>query len=83
MREDKLGNWDRNSSPYHPGEMIVQERAGARNFAERAGRRVIRDHMPEQHRTFFAMLPYVFLGSLDGHGRPWASVLFGTPGFLQ
>ena len=36
MREDKLGNWDRNSSPYHPGEMIVQERAGARDFAERA-----------------------------------------------
>lgn len=75
--------WGRESSPYHPGEMAVQERAGTRAFAERAGRQVIRDHMPEQHRTFYAMLPYVFMGSLNQQGRPWASVLSGAAGFLQ
>ena len=75
--------WRRESSPYHPGETAVQERAGARAFAERIGRQVIRDHMPEQHRAFFGMLPYVFMSSLDRQGRPWASVLSGAPGFLR
>ena len=77
------GGWGRTSSPYHSGEMAVQERAGARAFAERAGRQVIREYMPEQHRAFFATLPYVFMGCLDGQGRPWASVLSGPPGFLR
>ena len=80
---DTSSGWGRESSPYHPGEMAVQERAGTRAFAERAGRQVIRDAMPEQHRAFFAMLPYVFMGSIDRQGRPWASVLSGAPGFLQ
>ncbi len=80
---DSSSGWGRISSPYHPGEMAVQERAGARAFAERAGRQVIREYMPEQHRAFFAMLPYVFMGSLDERGRPWASVLSGSPGFLR
>ena len=82
MQDDASG-WGRESSPYHPGEMAVQERAGARALAERVGRRVIRDHLTEQHRAFFATLPYVFMGCLDGQGRPWASVLSGAAGFLQ
>ena len=80
---DTPSGWGRESSPYHPGEMAVQERAGARAFAERVGRQVIRDSMPEQHRAFYATLPYVFMGSLDHRGRPWASVLSGAAGFLQ
>ncbi len=75
--------WGRESSPYHPGEMAVQERAGARDFAERAGRQVIRDHMPDQHRAFFATLSYAFMGNLDEQDRPWASVLSGPVGFLR
>lgn len=47
------------------------------------GPRVIRDHMPDQHRTFFASLPFLLIGGRDGHGQPWASVLSGQPGFLQ
>ena len=80
---DTANGWGRETSPYHPGEMAVQERAGARAFAERAGRQVIRDHMPAQHRAFYAALPYVFMGSLDQRGRPWASVLSGDAGFLR
>ncbi len=80
---DDASGWGRDSSPYHPGEMAVQERAGARLIAERVGRRVIRDHMTEQHRAFFAALPYVFMGSLDRQGRPWATILSGAPGFLR
>ena len=80
---DGAGGWGRESSPYHPGEMAVQERAGARLLAERVGRRVIRDYMTEQHRAFFAALPYVFMGSLDRQGRPWATLLSGPAGFLR
>ena len=80
---DDASGWGRESSPYHPGEMAVQERAGSRVLAERVGRRVIRDHLTEQHRAFLAALPYVFMGSLDRQGRPWATLLSGQAGFLH
>ncbi|AGP40313.1 pyridoxamine 5'-phosphate oxidase family protein [Sorangium cellulosum] len=77
-----LPGWPGDGSPYHPGEMAVQERAGARERAEKAGRRIIRDFMPDQHRELFAKLPSLLVGSLDARGRPWASLLVGRPGFI-
>ncbi len=77
-----LAGWTRTESPFHAGEQAAQARAGARDTAERVGRG-IRDVMPDQHRRFFAELPYLFIGSLDRAGRPWASILFGAPGFVQ
>lgn len=71
------------ASPYHAGEQALQTRAGVRERAERAGRRVIRDFMPDQHRELFETLPYVVIGSLDGEDRPWASILVGRPGFMR
>jgi predicted pyridoxine 5'-phosphate oxidase superfamily flavin-nucleotide-binding protein len=70
-------------SPFHAGEQALQARVGRRDTSERAGRLMFRDFMPDEHREFFAALPLVFVGSLDGAGRPWASVLFGAPGFLS
>jgi predicted pyridoxine 5'-phosphate oxidase superfamily flavin-nucleotide-binding protein len=70
-------------SPFHDGERAVQERAGVRDRIERLGGRMIRDFMPEQHRLFFEEQPFVVAGSLDGEGRPWASVLTGLPGFVS
>ena len=70
-------------APYHAGERAVQTRAGVRERAERAGLRMIRDFMPEQHRALFATLPYVIVGSLDAADRPWASILTGAPGFMR
>ncbi len=70
-------------SPYHAGERAMQERAGVREHAERAGRRMIRDFMPDQHRELFEKLPYVIVGSLDAKDRPWASILAGRPGFMR
>lgn len=78
-----LPGWDRDASPYHAGEQAVQTRAGAREMAERVGRKVIRSFMPDQHREFFLELPFVILGSLDAEGRPWASILVGPPGFVK
>ncbi|WP_068826011.1 pyridoxamine 5'-phosphate oxidase family protein [Pseudomonas sp. BMS12] len=70
-------------SPFHPGEQYIQNRLGVRAKLEEIGRRVIRDHMPEQHREFFAKLPWLLVGSLDTNGQPHASVLWGTSGFVQ
>ncbi|XXX74751.1 pyridoxamine 5'-phosphate oxidase family protein [Sorangium sp. So ce134] len=77
-----LPGWPGEGSPYHAGEMAVQERAGARERAEKAGRRIIRDFMPEQHRELFARLPFLLVGGLDAQRRPWASLLVGRPGFI-
>jgi predicted pyridoxine 5'-phosphate oxidase superfamily flavin-nucleotide-binding protein len=75
--------WDRTDSPFHAGELAIQERLGVRERLDRQGRRVIRPVLTEQHRDFFALLPYVLVGSVDGGGAPWASILVGAPGFLS
>ncbi|KAA1183066.1 2Fe-2S iron-sulfur cluster binding domain-containing protein [Rhizobium tropici] len=68
--------------PYHAGEIEVQIRAGGREAAQLGARRSIRGEMLDRHRAFFASLPYVFIGTADDKGRPWASVLAGPPGFM-
>ena len=68
-------------SPFHPGEQQIQSRLGMRDKLEDIGRRMIRDHMPEQHREFFALLPWLLVGSRDADAQPQASVLWGAPGF--
>jgi hypothetical protein len=71
------------TSPFHPGEQAIQTRTGTRERSEKIGQRAIRDHLPDQHREFYAQLPYVFLGALDHGGQPWASMLIGRPGFMS
>lgn len=70
-------------SPFHAGEQRLQSLLGVREQMERFGRMVIRDHMPDQHRDFYAQLPFVFIGHADARGWPWASILHGEPGFLS
>ncbi len=70
-------------SPFHPGEQQVQERLGVRDRIEPFARRAVRDHMPDQHREFYAQLPFVLIGSVDDQGRPWASLVAKTPGFMS
>lgn len=69
-------------SPWHAGEQAMQSRVGVRDRMEMAGRRVLRDFMPEQHREFFTQLPTLLVGSLDAERRPWASIMVGRPGFI-
>ncbi|MDX2322395.1 MAG: pyridoxamine 5'-phosphate oxidase family protein, partial [Moritella sp.] len=71
------------TSPFHRGEQAIQEKLGVREQMERFGRRVIRDHMPPQHREFYQQLPFIFVGHGDKDGWPWASILFNQPGFIQ
>jgi len=68
---------------WHEGERALQSLAGIGERMAEIGPRVIRDHMPDQHRSFFAQLPFLIAGSLDAEGRPWASVLAAPPGFAR
>jgi len=70
-------------SPFHAGELAVQERVGVRELAHSSGARGIRSFMPEQHRAFFNDLPLMVLGGVDANGQPWATVRVGQPGFLS
>ncbi len=81
-----MASEDENASapfPWHAGERSLQRLYGVAERMAIVGSRVIRDFMPEQHRAFFSSLPFVVVGSVDGAGRPWASVLEGAPGFLH
>jgi uncharacterized protein len=70
-------------TPFHRGELELQERLGVREKVHSYAPRFIRDHLPDQHRAFFAQLPQLIVGSVDGKGRPWASMLVGRPGFIS
>ena len=70
-------------SPFHAGEVAMQRIAGSELRMREIGPRVIRDHMPDQHREFFEQLPTLLLGSVDAQQRPWASILAGLPGFID
>lgn len=71
------------ASPFHKGEIAIQTRMGVAERVGRMGRKVIRDHMLDQHRDFYAGLPFVLLGTVDGNGRPWASLIGGGQGVLE
>ncbi|MBK6659091.1 MAG: pyridoxamine 5'-phosphate oxidase family protein [Proteobacteria bacterium] len=71
------------ASPFHAGEADLQARAGVRERVEQLGQVVIRDHLIEQHRDFFALLPTVLVSALDPRGQVWASLLAGAPGFVH
>jgi predicted pyridoxine 5'-phosphate oxidase superfamily flavin-nucleotide-binding protein len=63
---------------FNEDERRAQELAGLR-----AGRAAIRPFMPEQHRAFFPLLPYLFTATLDATGAPVASMLWGPAGFVH
>ena len=70
------------TSPYHEGELAIQERSGGRLRAE-AGGRTIQDYMPFAAQEFLQQLPFVVLGALDEQGEVWATHLVGEPGFAR
>lgn len=69
--------------PYHDGEIEVQKRLGVHERSAMLGRKMIRDHLIDQHRTFYADLSFLIVSSVDDRGRPWASAISGAPGFLS
>lgn len=67
---------------FHEGERAIHAALGMDGKLEQMAGRMLRDHMPEQHRDFFSVLPFVLIGSREPGGQPWASVLTGAEGFL-
>jgi uncharacterized protein len=65
--------------PFNPDELAAQALAGGGP----RGAGGIRHSMPEQHRLFFAQLPYIFVAGIDTAGWPLATLLTGRPGFVQ
>ncbi len=39
--------------------------------------------MPDQHRSFYQMLPMIIMGALDDEGQPWTTAAFGQRGFMH
>ena len=74
--------WDLERSPFHAGELAIQARVGVVEKIEAQGRRAVRRFLTDQHREFFGLLPYAFLGAVDAEGQPWASMLVDEPGFV-
>lgn len=74
---------DSDNVAFHEGECAVQARVGVRERLAELGSRVIRDHMPEQHREFFSQLPFLIVGTVDDDDQPWASILASPPGFIE
>lgn len=69
-------------SPFHAGEREVQSRVGVRERMDQRGARAIRDFMPEQHRSFFALLSVLFMSTETPEGWPVATALTGAAGFV-
>ena len=67
---------------WHAGEIALQQQAGVAERMAEVGQRVIRDYMPDQHRDFYAQLPFIVAGSVDAQGDAWATLLEGQPGFI-
>ncbi|KDN41971.1 hypothetical protein K437DRAFT_258055 [Tilletiaria anomala UBC 951] len=70
---------------WHPGEVEAQE---ARGFADELWGTdpPFEDGLPPFYALFFAQLPFIPLATLDGSGRPWASLISGQDGeagFIQ
>lgn len=74
---------DHRPSPWHAGEKTLQEKVGVAERMEAFGQKVIRDYMPDQHRSFYHQLPFMVAASVDVLGRPWATLLEGPEGFVS
>src|SRR5260370_18025783 len=69
-------------NPFHEGELQVQRLVRAESVAERNGS-MISDRIMGGALPFLAQQSMVVFGSRDGQGRLWASMLFGSRGFMK
>ena len=79
---DERGETSADGSPFHEGELSIQNRAGVTVDADAAGRRTIRGYMPEQHRAFHTSLAFMVAAARDARGQPWATIIAGPSGFI-
>ncbi len=68
---------------FHAGELAVQQRAGARDVAERRAGMLDRPDLRGGVGHFLAERTLAGLSARDAAGRLWVSPLTGAPGFLD
>jgi predicted pyridoxine 5'-phosphate oxidase superfamily flavin-nucleotide-binding protein len=78
-----VDDFERLVSPWHQGEVELQRAAGVAAQMDPIGRRVLRPFLLDQHREFYALLPFIVIGAVDPEGAPWATIRAGAPGFLH
>lgn len=71
-------NDNRIADPFHTGELRAQQLAGGGPAGA-----PIRSLMPDQHRQFFPLLPFLCVAVADDTGWPVATLLHGAPGFVS
>jgi predicted pyridoxine 5'-phosphate oxidase superfamily flavin-nucleotide-binding protein len=69
-------------SPFHEGELAVQERAGQQADAE-SNSAMIADKLYAGALNFIRQQRMAILSTRDTNGHRWASVVFGPKGFLE
>jgi uncharacterized protein len=67
---------------FHRGELAVQDRVGVRQQAAKIGSS-IHGAVPPAAGAFLEQRRFVVLATADHDGRPWASILTGSPGFAS
>lgn len=70
-------------TPFHPGELAIQEKIGVRAQVHSYAPKFVRSYLPDQHRALLASLPFIVVGSIDENHQPTASILFGFPGMIE
>lgn len=71
------------ATAWHEGELELQTRAGVVARLDEVGRSFIRDFMPQQHRDFYARLPFIIIGAVDQRAQAWATLRASSPGFIS
>jgi predicted pyridoxine 5'-phosphate oxidase superfamily flavin-nucleotide-binding protein len=74
-------------SPWHAGELAIQDSVGAVRAMDKPGRLYVRNFLLDQHRTFYPLLHFIVLGAVDPQGdafsrptpRPWSCVPRAMP----
>lgn len=69
-------------NPFHEGELLVQQRVGEVEMAQQNGQ-IISDTIPKGALKFIEQQSMAILGSVDERQNIWASMLFGSPGFIK
>ncbi len=70
-------------TPFHPGELAIQEKMGVRAQVHSYAPKFVRSFLPDQHRKLLESLPFIVVGSIDASHQPTASILFGYPGMIK
>ena len=68
---------------YHDGNRRLQDRFDSRRISDRLEERLTRTQFTAAEKSFIESLPYFFLATADGEGRPDCSFKGGPPGFVR